>query len=371
MNEPTGTTTTAFKVYVTNTGAVSDNFNLAVTSAVPTGWSVQFFADNSGLPADCSTLGASLTSTGALAAGANRLVCAVVTVPSTVSGNAGPGTTNFTFRAQSATNAAVLDTLVDAVTVNTVNNVTLTPPNTQQTFPGGSVTYAHVVANNGNVTETITWNALTDTRSGSGWTSAGYVDANGNGSFDTGTDDVAAQLIPGGANATFTLAPGATRTVFVRVFAPGSATAADPANVTTITAKYGTGGALSAAQTDTTSVTDGLVLTKTQGTVNCTTGAQVLAQTTGSLAAQPPGTCIKYQVTGQNTTAANITSVVINDNVPGNTAVLTTACATTTTVGSVNAPSNVSGFTGTVTATVGTLTPSQQAVVTFCVQIAP
>ena len=364
------TAVTPFKVYVTNTGAVTDNFNLSVTSVVPAGWSVQFFADNSGAPADCSTLGASLTSTGALATAASRLVCAVVTVPSTVSGNAAPGTTNFTFRAQSATNAAVADTLVDAVTVNTVNNVTLTPPNTQQTFPGGSVTYTHVLTNNGNVTETITWNANTDSRSGSGWTSATYVDANGNGSFDTGTDDVAAQLVPGGANATFTLAPGVTRAVFVRVFAPGSATAADPANVTTVTAKYN-GGALSTSVTDTTSVTDGLVLNKTQGTVNCANGAQVLAQTAGSLPAQPPGTCIKYQVTGQNTTAANITSVVINDNVPGSTAVLTTACATSTTVGTTNVAAGTSGFTGTVTATVGTLTPSQSAVLTFCVQIAP
>ena len=364
---PTGAVAVApFRVYVSNTGAVNDNFNLAASN-VPAGWSVTFY--NDGGAANCSTLGASTTTTGNLNAGTNKLVCAVVTVPSAVSGQANPGTSSITFTTTSSTNGAVTDYLVDAVTVLAVHNVTLTPPGTQQTFPGGTVTYTHVVTNNGNVSETLSWNAITDSRSAQGWTSVGYVDANGNGSFDPGTDDVAAQLIPGGSNASFTLASGATRTIFVRVFASSSATGADPANLTTITVLYNAG-ASNASVTDSTSVTDGLVLTKTQGTVNCVGGAQVLAQTTGSLPAQLPGTCLKYQITGQNTTAANITAVFINDNVPGNTAVLTTACATTTTVGTIVTPTP-SGFTGTVSANVGTLTPGQSAVLTFCVQIAP
>jgi len=166
----------------------------------------------------------------------------------TTSGQAAPATYNLDFTATSALNGTVSDVKRDAVTVSAVNNVTLTPNNTQQTFPGGSVVYTHVATNLGNTAETISFAAgfLTDSRAGQGWTSLAYVDGNGNGVFDPGVDDVPANAIS--TATTIALGVNASRTIFVRVFAPGSAVGADPANVTTITARYNAGASSAAAR---------------------------------------------------------------------------------------------------------------------------
>ena len=376
----TGPAVTRFQLYVNNTGAVNDNFNLSV-AGTPAGWTVQFRAD--GGANNCSTVGAALTSTGTINAGANRLVCAEVAVPQASSGNAAPGTYNLDFTVTSATNAAVTDVKRDAVTVNTVNSVALTPNNTQQTFPGGSITYTHSLSNGGNVAETISFAAgfLADTRSTSGWTSTAYIDGNNNGVFDPGVDDVPANVVS--TSTTFNLPVGSSRAIFVRVFAPPSATAADPANVTTLTARYN-GGAASTAATDTTSVTDGLVLQKSQRTINCdgsspgtfTQGALIPTGMPGGNTAPAllaPGRCIQYQVVATNTTAANITSVVINDNIPANTK-QHNACGAPAVVPAgpvVTSPGDGVGPPGAISVAVGPMTPSQASTLTFCVRIDP
>jgi uncharacterized repeat protein (TIGR01451 family) len=250
--------------------------------------------------------------------------------------------------------------------------VALTPNNTQQTFPGGSITYTHNVTNSGNVAETISFAAgfLTDSRSGSGWTSTAYVDGNSNGVFDPGVDDVPANVIS--TSTTFGLAVGGSRTIFVRVFSPPSATGADPANVTTLTARYNAGSSATSA-TDTTSVTDGLVLTKRQRTIGCT-GLAAGAYSTAPIPAGPltaPGQCLQYEIVAQNTTALNITAVVINDNIPANTR-QHNACGAPSVapVGPVvSSPGD--GATGTISVAVGPLTPSQSSTLTFCVRIDP
>ena len=365
----TGSTVTRFRLFVNNTGAVNDSFNLS-TAGTPAGWSVVFRAD--GGVGDCSTVGASLTSTGTVNAGANRLICAEVTVPQASSGQAAPGTFNLDFTSVSATNPAVTDSKRDAVTVQTVNSVALTPNNTQQTFPGGSITYTHTIANSGNVAETISFAAgfLTDSRSGSGWTSTAYVDGNNNGVFDPGVDDVPANVIS--TSTTFALAVGASRTIFVRVFSPPSAVGSDPANVTTLTARYN-GGAASTSATDTSSVTDGLVLSKRQRTINCDgTGAGVYSA--APIAAGPltaPGRCLQYEIVGQNTTALNITLVVINDNIPANTRQHNACGAPAATPAGPVVSSPGDGNAGTISVAVGPLTPSQSSTLTFCVRIDP
>ena len=366
----TGTTVTRFRLFVNNTGAVNDSFNLS-TAGTPAGWSVVFRAD--GGVGDCSTVGASLTSTGTVNAGANRLVCAEVTVPQASSGQAGAGTYNLDFTSVSATNPAVTDSKRDAVTVNAVNSVTLQPNNTQQTFPGGSITYTHTIANSGNVAETISFAAgfLTDSRSGSGWTSTAYVDGNNNGVFDAGVDDVPANVVS--TSTSFPLAVGASRTLFVRVFAPPSAVGTDPANVTTLTARYNAGVASTAA-TDTTSVTDGLVLTKRQRTINCDGSSNGGVYSAAPIAAGPltaPGRCLQYEIVGQNTTALNITLVVINDNIPANTRQHNACGAPAVTPAGPAVSSPGDGATGTISVAVGTLTPSQSSTLTFCVRIDP
>ena len=380
-------TTTRFMVYVTNTGAVSDSFNLTAVLAasstgsvvpptLPAGWSVAFRADGGG--GTCATVGATLTSTGAIAAAGNRLVCAEVTVPATSSGTAFAGDFDFDFTARSATNPLVLDVIRDRVTVSTVRSITLTPNNAQQTLPSGSVTYQHTLTNSGNAADTVSFAALclVDTRSGQGWTSTAYIDANANGTLEVGTDT----LVTCGAT-TLNLAIGESRTIFVRAFSPGSATSADPANVTTITVTYG---AATASATDTTTVTDGLQLLKEQqalGTAGCTNNNPAAASySQNPIAAGAntvPGSCIAYRITATNLSAGTITSVTVSDIVPPNTKMRYSCSGNGASTPTVTAGGAIQGTTpadnnvGTVSALVPSLTSAAAARLYFCVMIDP
>ena len=358
--------TTAFRLLVNNTSTVADSYDLSLTSALPAGWSVAF--SNDGGAGNCSTLGAALTNSGPLAAGTNKLVCAVVTVPAINTGNAVAGTSNLTFKVQSPTTPASADTIVDAVTVNPVHNVTLTPNGAQQTFPGGSVTYTHTLKNNGNGAETVTFPSgfLTDSQAAAGWTSALYIDSNGNGVLDVGTDTQVTTAT------TLPLAPNASSTLFVRVFAPASATGLSPADVAAVTATYN-GGAATTSATDTTSVTDGLLLQKAQAAVGCT-AAGPFTYSTAAIAAGPntaPGQCIAYQITATNTTVGSITSVVLSDNIPANTTRNDGCGAPVATGGATVGGTSANGTGGTVTASLATLASSASSQFTFCVRINP
>ena len=362
----TAPTLTRFQLYVNNTGAIADSFNVSLDSALPSGWSVSFTAD--GGAGNCSTSGATLTNTGTLPAGGSRLVCAVINVPATNSGNAAPGNYDFTFRAQSPVTASSLDTIVDRVTVNALHSVTLTPNGAQQTFPGSAVTYAHTLKNNGNATESITFPAgfLTDSQAAAGWTSVLYIDANGNGVLDVGTDTQV-------NNATLlALAPNASSTLFVRVFAPGGVTSTSPADVTTLTATYNSG-ATTVSANDTTSASDGLLLQKAQAAVSCTASGP-FTYSTAAIAAGPntaPGQCIAYQIGATNATAASITNVVISDTTPANTTRHDACGAPAASGGATLGGTSSNGGTGTVTATQATLVSAASFQITFCVRINP
>ena len=377
-----GTTPTRFKVVVNNTGFVSDSFNLsqvfAATTAggvtpptLPAGWSVVFRSD--GGSGNCSTVGGTVTNTGAIAAGANRQLCAEVTVPATTSGQAIPGNYDFDLVSTSATNGGVVDSMRVRVTLTVARNITITPNNTQQTFPGGSVTYAHTITNSGNATDTANFTAgcLSDSRSAQGWTSTAYIDSNANGTLEVGTD-----ILVVCGSTSLTLNVGESRTMFVRVFAAGAATGADPANVTTITATFGVS---TTNATESTSVTDGLVLSKDQVAVSCAVNGPHVGYSPAAIAAGPataPGQCIAYRITGTNSTAGTITNVVISDIVPANTKMRYScsgngASTPTVTVGSIAGGSAADGAVGTVNANVGPLTSTQSAVLYFCVRIDP
>ncbi len=360
-------TTSVFRLVLNNTSAAADSYDLSLTSALPTGWAVNFYADAGG---NCATLGSALVNSGTIASGANAAVCAVVTVPAANSGNAAPGTNNFTFQARSPVNTTSVDTLVGAVQVAVLHNVTLTPNGTQQTLPGSSVTYVHTLRNGGNAAEAISFAAgfLSDSQVAAGWTSAAYLDSNGNGVLDVGTDALITTAT------TFSLPANTSQTVFVRVFAPASATASSPADTTTLTATYNAGASTVTAN-DTTSVTNGLLLSKTQVAGTC--GAALMAGpfTSALIAASPatqPGKCVAYQITASNTAASPITNVVLNDLVPANTTLASTSCgAPAATAGAVVGGVSAEGATGAVTATLASLVPSASFQLTFCVRINP
>jgi len=383
VNPGAAPTTTGFRVWVANTGAVPYDFTLAATFAasnapgvtpptLPAGWSVAFLADASGALADCSTVGAPVTTTGALAAGAARLVCAEVTVPALASGNAIAGNYDFDFAATSTTNSAVTDSVRDRVTVNAVRSMTLVADSAGQTFANGSITYTHTLTNLGNSTDAANFGGGCLTNSRPGWTSTAYLDANANGTLEVGTDT---PIVCG--TTAVTLNAGEARAVFVRVTAPAGATPADPANVTTLTATYS--GPI--AVNDSTTVVAGLVVTKEQqavGAAGCASNNAPAANYSNAAipasAATAAGSCIAYRVTATNSSASPFTGVAISDLVPANTR-MHYACSgngsssPSVTVGTIAGTTPADGATGTVGANVGALAAGQSAVLYFCVQV--
>jgi trimeric autotransporter adhesin len=366
-------TSTTFVVVTNNTGPISDSYNLGASTVstfasttLPAGWTVVFKADGGG--GNCATTGATITNTGTVNAGASSTVCAVVTVPTGFVA----GTSDLYFRAQSPATGAQ-DTIHDAVTVNAVRALNLTPNNTGQVFPGGSTVYNHFLANNGNVVEgngTVSTITFTAADSQAGWTSILYYDANGNGVLDATDPVIPAAGLQGVLAAGLT--PGQSVTIFNKVTAP-SGVAAGVVDTTTLTATTANGSYTStvptpAVATDSTTVISGNVtLVKTQSlNAGCSgpAGTYTTATiTTGAI----PGACIDYQITVQNVGAANATAVTVSDTTPVYT-LLNTVPATT--VGTITSTPAV-GAAGSITATIGTLAPSQTAIVTFRVRITP
>jgi trimeric autotransporter adhesin len=379
---------TNFVLKVNNTSSVADTYNLAASTDVsfsainlPAGWTVNFRAD--GGSGDCSSLGSSITNTGVVLAGTNFTACAVVSVPANAAATPAPGV-NLYFRVQSPTTGAI-DRKLDAVIINTLRSLAISPNNGGQVYPGGSVVYAHSIVNNGNVVEGATSGqvALTDVLTGAtaGWSVIIYWDKNNDGILDV-NDPVISDLsqLTGGSSGASTAAGldiGETARVFVKIIAPASA-ALGAVNTSTITVT--TNGVINTVSapvavsaTDTTTVIAGQVrLVKEQALdANCD-GTPDTAYTQSSISAGAvPGACIRYRITGTNDGTADVTGLVISDSTPAATVYNTgsgTAPAATT-VGGVTAPGV--GTTGTVQATVGTLTPLQSVVVTFGVRINP
>lgn len=362
-------TTTTFVLVANNTGPSPDSYDLAASTVagfgsttLPAGWTVTFKAD--GGAGTCSTTGASITNTGSVASGAAVTVCAVVTVPAGYAA----GTSDLYFRTLSPT-SAVSDTIHDAVTVNAVRSITITPNGAGQTYPGGSYVYSHTLTNNGNVTEgnaALSALTLTTANNQSGWTSTLYYDTNNNGVLDSGdpliTSTLSAVLAAG-------LAPGASITVFDKVLAPSGAVPgavdATTITVTTTNGSYITTVPAPAVAVDSTTVISGnLTLLKAQAVDTACTGATGSTVYTQANLSAKPSECVLYQITVTNVGSADATSVVVSDVTPTYTTLKTAAA---TTVGTATSPAV--GATGAVTATVGTLTPSQSAVVTFSVKI--
>jgi uncharacterized repeat protein (TIGR01451 family) len=354
-------TTTTFTLYVNNTSgaSVADSYDLLASSTttfgssstLPAGWSVTFRAS---LGVDCSAanLGSVISNTGVVNGGTAKLVCAEISIPA----NYAAGAQAVYFQAKSPTSGA-LDLIHDQVTVNTVHNVTLTPNGSNQIFPGGSVVYTHVLSNNGNVSEAITFTNPITSDSLAGWSSILYQDTNTNGTLD------GADLAVSTAT-TFTLAAGQSVTVFVKVTAPSGAAVGA---IDTTTARAGYNATFATVQDQTTVIAGELRLLKEQALdANCDGVADGAFVQTNITAGAIPGACIIYRLTATNAGAANITSVVVSDATPAFTVYRNNPPASTT-VGTIVAPAN--GTAGTISATVGTLTPGQSAVIIFAVKI--
>ncbi len=368
-------TSTTFIVVANNRGPSPDSYNLGASTVssfasqtLPAGWTVTFKAD--GGAGNCSTTGATITSTASVPAGGAATVCAVVSVPAGYAA----GTNALYFRALSP-NSAASDTIHDAVTVSAARSISLTPNHAGQTYPGGSYVYTHTLTNTGNVTEgngTVSSIALSTANNQAGWTSTLYYDANNNGTLDATDPQISGNLnTVTGLSAG--LAPGQSITVFVKVIAPSGALAG-AVNATTITAtttngSYGTTVPPPAVATDSTTViAANLTLSKAQALdAGCAGPTGGTSYGAAGVSAKP-NQCVLYQITVTNAGVANATAVVVSDATPSFTTLSSLAA---TTVGSIAAGAPAVGGTGTITANVGTLTPGQSAVVTFGVRINP
>jgi uncharacterized repeat protein (TIGR01451 family) len=361
-------TTTRFTLYVNNTSSSADSYTVAASTVssfasttLPAGWSVVFR----------DSANAIIATTGVIPAGGNRLVYADVTI----SAAAPPLTTDIYFRALSPTTSA-LDVLHAAVVVNPIRNLTISPNNTGTVFPGGIVVYTHTIANNGNALEgdgaASTVN-LTLAHSQVGWSAVIYYDADNDGllsASDPAVTDLSF-VSAGGAG----LAPGESVRLLVKVFAPpGAALGTIDAltiTATTVNGTYTTPVPAPAVAIDTTTVISGdVTLVKEQALDadlnGLPEGTYSTAQiTTGAI----PGRSIRYRITVTNVGTAPATNLRVFDTTPAYTVYTSTGPAATTVGTVVTTPAN--NATGPLEFNIGTLNPSQSAVITFGVIITP
>jgi uncharacterized repeat protein (TIGR01451 family) len=357
-----------FTLYVNNTSAGANSYNLAASTlpgfgalTLPPGWTVTFRDAGNAV----------ITSTGMIPAGGNVLVYADVSLPA----SAAPGTFDLYFRALSPS-TSTQDRIHVAVVVNPIRSLVLSPNNSGTVFPGGFVVYSHTLVNNGNVVEgdgTGSSVTLAVTHSQPGWTSVIRYDADGNGAISA-PDIVVSNLtfVSGGAAG---IAPSETIRLLVQVFAPpgvalGTVDTASFA-ATTVNGSYVSPAPPVTTVTDSTTVIAGdVTLVKEQaldaandGTPD---GAYSTAQiTTGAV----PGAAIRYRITVRNAGTAQAIGVRVFDTTPAFTTYTATVPAATTVGSVVTVPAN--GASGPLEFNIGNLNPGQSAVITFGVVINP
>ena len=386
-------TVATFGLIVNNTGTVADSFDLSYNlGAVGAGgvysntspfafttpsqftgsFVLTFYLDN-GTTCAANQLGAAVSNTGVIAPLGLKRVCALVSVPS----GAPAGNTNIFFRVLSPSTFSGNFTLssgdvkYDMLTVNIFRTIGITPNNSGQVFPNGSIQYCHTVANGGNVAETLTVTQANQSLFGTGtWAQFAtvYADTNKNCVLD-GVENASPLTLTVVNSIVYN--PATTTNFIVVVQAPGSA-AAGQVNVNTFTLSSVSGATGNLVATDTTSVVIGQVqLVKDQVLDNTGTAcnqtwtsvaldgvAATFVQTPLSVGAIP-GSCIIYRVRATNVGTQNVTGVVINDVAPPNSTLVVapsgalssvaTPCAPTTAAPNVSC--TISPLTGGSTTT--------------------
>jgi len=352
-------TPVTFPFDIANNGATSDNYDLAITG-LPPGYTVQFTLN-----------GTPITNTGNIPAGQSVDVIATITPPV----GASPDTTNFVTSVTSAATGQG-DTVLNAVTVNSVVDLRITSDQTRQAAPSGILDIPHTIFNDGN--SAITSGTLTLPTAGGFDTFSGtlFHDVNGNGvadSADTVIDNID-DIVVGGVVGIPALG---SADVILRVQVPSTATVGlvESQTITVGTALTTAAGTVTDSDAGNNSVTDTVTivsgdvsLDKKQRLTNCATGAAVGSFTPGTVNAAP-GECITYQITALNSGTADADNVVVTDATPTWTTMTNCAgtCAASVSTGTLGGFND--GATGTLTGTYGTLAPGGQGIMTFTVKI--
>jgi uncharacterized repeat protein (TIGR01451 family) len=356
---------TVFPLFIRNNDTVPLSVNISASQnptfagGLPAGWTFKLVA------AGGTCASPEITGPFSINGGGQTEVAACVTPSAT----APAGQSTVFFRAQSVTPASngliASDSLTNAVIVILPQtfSTAITPNNFGQVAPGGSVTFAHSVANTG--TETCVGGytlsaSVPAAELAAGWSNpALYIDVNSNGVIDP-----ADTLVTGPITAD--LLGGETQPILVRVFAPGGATAGASATVT-VTATFANTQCGAPSATSVANVITGQIrVVKGQALdANCDgVGDTAFAATPVSAR---PGQCIAYEVIATNEGASPVTNITVNDSVPPYTALGTaplppaTQCSSTgvtgTAVAYAQTPSAVScGSTSNTVAPGGTVT---------------
>lgn len=366
-------TGTIFNLFVKNNDSAENTYSLAASQtssfpgSLPSGWTVKFVAAGG----SCSS--AAITTVKVPGNGGQTAINACVTPPASQT----PVSNQliyFQVRSTTATStgATAIDTKTDAVTVTTANTfgATLTPSNNGQVAPGGSVVYAHTLTNTGaQICEgpyTFTA-ALPSQDVSAGWTTALYIDVDGDGQIGSSDTLVTTGSIPG------PLPAGGTQKLLVKVFAPGgaSAGATDTATVT-VTFPAGEKSCGSPSATDVSTVITGQMrLVKTQALDADCKGDEV--PSSSAVLTAKPGECIVYRVVATNEGAAPVTNMSINDAVPAYTS-LTGAVQPANQCTSSGVSGTALAFSSTAStvacgSTANTVAPGGTATLTFSVKV--
>lgn len=370
-------------LYIDNGSGSSDSFQFSIGSSwdgttvgsLPNGWSALFYkADASGNPTGSPLTSTSLLPAMSTGASTSNQYVAVVTIPNNPayaladyvadndgtpaslekmdSNNDGDGDQPVFIRIQSA-NSGSSDIMLDAIDVESVAQVQLTPPGNNQIQPGGSVDYNNTLENTGNTTETLELTA-TNSLAGDDWGNVVKVDTNGDGIPDKtltelspgdvikGVDtdgnpvDIPVTDADGDDKPEVTLLPGYKFDLTPTVFAPTSAAPGETDVLTVVATNVNpaTGVAYpandpenpSANVEDVSNVILGQVRLDKKAALdaNCDGIADNPASFAANLTAEvAPGECAVWQIQAENQGDALAKNVIIRDNVPAFTTYVT------------------------------------------------
>ncbi len=335
----------AFQLLVNNEDQTSpqsaDHYDLAAGSWDGSNFTANDLADGitvtfheDGGAGDCSSLGAAINNTDTLLPGAQKLVCAQVSIDESVAvdiGAAAGANYDIYFQVRSPLTGATdikHDAVYASVDLAQQMGLSLEPNQFGQTDPGSIIVYDHIVLNTGNVDlECINVSGVNDLE-GQGWTLQFFEDV----------DENAELTEPDIPLTDFSLAVGAEKFILVRIYVPTDA-AMGEVNITNLSitgyADNGDGDPAicdtSAANQTTDSAVDqttvartDIVITKEQaldadcdgsldGPGTCS-GDSCFTQNTFN--ALPGQDCIIYRLTAINNGLETVQSVVISDATP-------------------------------------------------------
>ncbi len=341
--------TTRFTLYANNIGGGYDNYSLSASTdssfaalTLPTNWAVNFVDAN----------GNTLNNTGSIAPGDSKVIYADISLPA----GENVSTTSIYFRMVSL-NTGASDIKHDAVSIDELTDLVLTPDNQGQVLPGSTIIYTHRLVNQGNATKTAIDLTHSNNKAADGWASDIYADTDNDGVLSTGDTRLTNVA---------SLAAGDSVLIFTKVYAPANVPMGTE-NTTTLTASWDSGASSTSAEDLTTTNRTDIQIVKKQALDNDCNGSPDAAFSLDSFAAEP-GECVIYQLMAVNTGAETMQNVRIQDATPAYTHFITAGGLPILSQGALVAPVS-DGGTGQVIGDMGSLPAGDSATLIFGIEI--